>query len=123
MARWKTKHFLAGYQPGDKAVFDIDLGASQRVAVLAWMGTDIGLGRAKMYFVGEEDSFVYIFGDNPPGQNLGNRSVYVSPFWAGVFRGLYVTDIFFFFFFYDPQSHQSRFKTPPGSSSTCRGDN
>lgn len=54
LGHWKSKHFVVGFNPGDKIVFNLDLTGTS-VTVYAWAGHDIGLGDAKLYFEDEPD--------------------------------------------------------------------
>lgn len=79
MGQWKSKKYLTGSQPGDLAVFDVEIGRTGAVHYMYWMGTNIGLGRAKVWLDGEKETgSSYIFGDymgRAGAESFGNRPV------------------------------------------------
>lgn len=73
IGHWKGKQFLVGYNPGDRATFNIILGDGGLVSVMYWQGEGIGLGRARIWLEGEEAQGAHIYGDYSGGPNQGNR--------------------------------------------------
>lgn len=51
-----------GYNVGDRISFDVDV-RNGVVGIMYWRSLTIGLGRARAWLDGEEDRFVWLWGD------------------------------------------------------------